>query len=289
MPRRPYVYLGGVWPFGFAPQPAHFRKLDQFSSELVNGEDGGTWEPEEPIILGPFGGAPAATVALTTSGSILSGNVETVLGNEDGDEVNQPGLVLQSGAVPTFQSARSRIVTVGFTNAFYSESGTAQNVEPYFVERQTLAGVLGGSGPAASRMHTVVVPIRGQHRGATIAQVDFRIIVAASSQATLPVTGNAARFRIAKVVGDTTVFLHDNTSGYDANGWLIDPAATAAAWHNNGQVRTIPFVPNQNHTNIDPSTSWFMVQMRPAFGMAVGTMLLSATITLTGIADYRQE
>src|SRR4051812_16622967 len=99
MGRRPYVHLAGDlsgWPKGFVPTPSHLRALDQYSSELVNGDEGGTWAPSAPIVLGAYA-SPSLTL---DTASVFSGDVKTVSGNSRGDELDTPGLVLQNGQPP---------------------------------------------------------------------------------------------------------------------------------------------------------------------------------------------
>ncbi|HNX51563.1 MAG TPA: hypothetical protein PKL08_15445, partial [Thermoanaerobaculaceae bacterium] len=77
--------------------------------------------------------------------------------------------------------------------------------------------------------------------------------------------------------------------GYDASGYLIDPAATVATFTNNGQVRTLSYIPDQNNGPIDPDQEWYIIQVRP-FGdvRGLGSIFLSATATITGIPDLRE-
>ena len=114
--RRPYIHLAGDlsgYPKGFVPSHAWGRRLDQFSSELVNGDEGGEYAPTSPLVIGPHG---TPTIDLTSVGSVLSGDVETVKGNRLDDSIDStPGLVLLAGAVPALAATASRIVTVPFT------------------------------------------------------------------------------------------------------------------------------------------------------------------------------
>lgn len=287
MPRRPYVHLAGdlsYWPLGFVPQPAHMRRLDQFSSELVDGEGGGTWAPEEPIILGPCGGTPS--ISLTTSGSVLSGDIETGADNDLGDETETPGLILQGGAVPAFESSRTRTIVVGFTNAIAStDFSAARSLQDFYaVDPVTLASSQLYS-PVATDTLAVPLPIRAQHRGATISQVDFQFRID-TLYSSLPTLGfGLPTFRVVRNTGFTLAPLHSNAGGYDANGYLPDPAASLAAFVNGGKVRTVSYVPNQNNTNIDSGSSWFLAQ----FVSLPVSLLIGCVVYLTGIADYRQE
>lgn len=292
MSRRPYIHLAGdqsLWPRGFAPQVSHFRALDQFSSELINGEEGGTWVPTEPLVLG---GTIANALRLNTSGSVISGDVETVDGNELGTELETPGLILQSGAVPTFPTPRTRIINVGFTNAFHAVNGTPES-EYHAVDPDSGALMIVGTPPSVM-VFAAVIPIRGTHKGATISQVDFRFIAAGDpNAAAVPAATSSFAGRVLRCSSSAVAHFHSATAnvpgGYSAAGWRWDTATTVADWLNNGQVRTHTYTPDQNHTNVDPESYFYMVQMRTAIGALAGTMFLSAAIHLTNIVDYRPE
>lgn len=291
MARRSYVHLAGNlsgWPLGFVPTPAHGRNLDQYASELVNAEEGGSWAPSSPLVIGPHG---TPTITLSTVGSVLSGDIETVKGNGRGAELDVlPGLVVQGSAVPSFQTPLTRSVSVGFSTfvEMSTSASTATDHPFYELDTETLgaksivdSGL--GYGNIVDYVLSVPLPIRAQHRGATISSVDFRMIAGSRIYA-LPAT--MPRYRIIKVTGDTTVTLHTVAGAYDANGWYVDPAATVATYSNNGLPRTLSFVPNQNNTAIDPANSYFVVQARLA---TLGSIMLSATVHLSAIADIRQE
>lgn len=286
MARRPYVHLAGDlsgWPLGTVPVPATGKKLDQFSSELVNGDEGGGWGPEGPIVLGPYG-TPTITI---DTGSLLSGDVETVKGNGLGTEIDAiPGLVLIGGANPPFQNVRSRTVVVGFTNFVENDTSTTTNIPRVLADPLTL-GAKFYSSLANNRIVSVPLPLRAQHRGGYITQVDFRFIVAGGALWTA-VPGSALRFRVARITADVVDPLHSNGGGYDANGNLIDPAATLLDFTNNGQVRTLSYIPDQNYGPINPDTEWYVFQARPFTGPGLGSVFVSATFTITSIADLRE-
>lgn len=291
MARRPYVHLVGDlsgWPSTFVPTPATFRNLDQFSSELVNGDDGGTWAPVDPIVVGRFG---TPTITLGTSGSVLSGDIETVRGNANGSGVDPlPGLILQSAAVPVFQTPRTRSIVVPFTGVIEANSNAALNEPRWEVDPVSLgARWIATNSTNGSIIATVPLPIRGQHSGATIDTIDFRFAVG-GQRAVLPSV--MPRVRAIMVSGDTIAPLHTVSVGdYDSNGWYVDPAATAADYYDNGQTRTLTYTPDQNHTALDPSTAFWALQFRneTAGVQPVPNVFFSATIHLSGIADYRQE
>lgn len=301
LPRRsrPYAHLAGDlsgWPKGTVPSPAVLRNLDQFSSELVDGEDGGDYEPENPIVLGPGGDVSGVAHCMRLDAGSFSGDIETVKGNKlAGDDLGEPGLILLSGAVPTLQSARTRTVVVPFTFQADAVSGTTPaglDFSPFYEIDPVTLGIKLITSVSGARMFNVPLPLRGQHRGATIDHVDFEFIVAGTFAA-VPADASKSRFRVLKVgSGDAYAALHTASVGaYDSGGWLIDPAATLATFTNNGKPRTATYACDQNNTGLDPDASFFMLQARlgQGAGPGVGSVMLCARVYLTAISDFRQE
>lgn len=291
MARRPFVNLAGDlsgWPLGFVPTPAFLRNLDQYSSELVNGDEGGDWSPFDPIVIGPHG---TPTVTLDTAGSVLSGDVETVKGNQlDARLDATPGLVLQGGAIPTFANARSRTIVVPFTCFIEGRLNTLPLPFPFYeIDPVTLGAKSNLLGDLYSYSDTVIVsvpfPVRAQHRNATIDSIDFRVLIAGQFR-TMPAT--PMHLRIVRVSANTSVALHSNGGDYDANGWYADPASTVAEFTGNGEPRVLTYTPDQNNTALDPSTDYFMLQCRGA-SVFSNCIFLSAAVKLSAIADMRQE
>lgn len=286
--RRPYVHLAGDmsgWPLGTVPSPGIMKRFDQFSSELVNGDEGGSWAPATPIVIGPYLGGAAIDI---DSGSLLSGDVVTVKGNGDGTEVSPiPGLVLSGAANPEFQSLRTRKVIIGFTNFTEFDSAVTTNIPRVLTDPLTL-GAKFYSSMSNTRIISAPFPLRAQHRGGYIESVDFRFIIAGGALWTA-VPGSQLRFRIARIRADVVATLHTNGGGYDTSGHLIDPAATVTDFTNNGQVRTLSYVPDQNNGPIDPDQDWYVIQVRPpGDARALGSIFLSATVTITNIPDLRE-
>lgn len=293
--RRPYIYLAGDlsgWPKGTVPTPPILRNFDQYSSELVNGEDGGAWAPTDPIVVGQ---AMAAGADMTLGGtSLIEGDVETVKGNTLGNEDYAPGLVLLDDARPTFQTARTRTVVVplGFFHELNTEwspmaGDPTHMLDPTTLGAMTVATSTVGSVPAS--ILTVALPFRAQHRGATIFQVDFRFVIAGPRTA-LPTS--LPKFRVARCSGPTIAALHTSSvSPYDANGWYVDQAATVADFYLNGKTRIITYLPDQFNTAIDPGTYAYIaqVQVEQPMGDGIGDLWLSATVALTNIADMGEE
>ena len=285
MSRPPFVFFDGHWPLSTTPSPQRFRNLDQHASELVNGEDGGEWNPASPIVLGPY---TTPNLTLNTAGSVFSGDIETVKGNGRGDGLDKAGLVLLSNEHPTFQTPRERTVVVGFV-AWSEATSLAVTNNPSF-ELDPVRFCARAIKASNSVICTVPLPLRAQHRGATLSSVDFRYAIEGARTALPP---SMPRFRVIKISGDTIVSLHTAAGAYDANGWYVDQAATPGDYYNNNQTRIATFTPDQNHTNLDPTNATWAVQWRNEGGgiapAGVGNLFMSATLHLTNIVDMRQE
>lgn len=253
MSRRPFFPLRNQAPNGWVPSPRILRDLDQWSSEIINAGDGGTWNPTSPIVLGRGNVFPLMNI--TTVGTTFTGDVETVRGNSRGDF---SGIQLIGGSVPSwpwFESAR---------------------LHDYFVpfNQWTEARVIGDEGPmqfgldpnyaTIKRIHTdsdhlflVVLPPQAFIFGGAVSQVTFyyRVVQRTALPTTLP------KFRVVRKVGTgVTEPCHDNSGGYDASGFLEDTAASASAYYNFGQVREVAYECNQNADDID-SDEMFAVEI----------------------------
>lgn len=305
MSRRPYVHLAGDlsgWPKGFAPTPAILRKLDQFSSELVNGEEGGSWSPRAPIVIGPSG---SPTITLNGATNLLSGDVETVKGNRLDTSLDAtPGLVLTGGAVPTLASPLTRSVAVPFTGwresyvvAGFVLGNLASGLAGYELDPIALCPTALSTIDLYVYGNKIIVsvplPFRAMHRNATITSVAVRVRIAGQLRS-LPTL--MPSIRVVRVRGNTQVALHSNGGGYDADGWLVDTSATVSAYTNSGEAKTYTYTPNQNNTAIDPSQDYFMIQMRggqttggASVNHWVGSQWISGSVVLSNIVDLRQE
>lgn len=295
MSQRPYIHLVGNlsgWPKGTVPTPRILRNFDQFSSELVNGEEGGTYAPTSPIVVGNArpGSIGEADISFISAACLLDGDVETVKGNDTGDAAYEPGLILNPGAYPDLQSAHSRIVVVHF--GFCVESGVqnsgpayCHDIDPVTLGARTInPGYDLVSGPPVL---TVPLPFNARHRSATINQVDFRFALAGQRSA---IPGNKPKFRIARATSGAIQTMHTAVGDYDASGWLTDPAATVATYVNANKTRTVSYVPNQNNTDIDPATYAYFVQITTeALTVGGGDVWLSATVSLSNILNMKQE
>ena len=65
MPHNDYTNVGGLWPSSVVPTPDAMRRLDQAASECIDGDNGGTWTPSSPIIIGGAGVSLLNNVAVS--------------------------------------------------------------------------------------------------------------------------------------------------------------------------------------------------------------------------------
>lgn len=292
--RQPFAHFVGNlsgWPKGTVPTPPILRNLDQYSSELVNGEDGGTYAPEDAIVVGnAMPGAADTDITFNAAGCLLSGVVETVKGNNTGDKDYEPGLILEPGAYPELLVPVTRTIVVPL--GFFVESGV-QNSSPVYchdIDPVTLGartinpGFDLVSGPPVL---TVALPFKARHRGATITKVEFRFALAGQRSV---VPANKPKFRVARATASAISTMHTNVAPYDASGWYTDTAASVAAYVNANKTRTITYTPNQNNTDIDPATYAYFVQVTTeALTVGGGDLWLSATVFLSSISSLKQE
>lgn len=298
MSRPPFAHLAGNlsgWPKGTVPTPAILRRLDQYSSELVNGEEGGAWAPEDPIVIGQStiaGYASEPEVLLNSVGCVLSGDIETVKGNGLGVDIEpRPGL-LMTGTEPPFQSNRSRTIIVPFTAWADLEktSNITANAIPhdaFGIDPVTMCVM--ALTAASAQVLTFILPVSAQHHSATIAQVTFRYAIA-NQRGALP--GQMPRFRVVRFDATTLASLHTAAGAYDANGWYTDQAANAVDYYNQGNTRTAVYVPNQNNTSLNPEAYYYAAQIINESGANAdgkGNVFLSAEFSLTTIANLKPE
>lgn len=299
MARQPYAHLAGDlsgWPFGMVPTPPILRNLDQYSSELVNGEDGGTYSPTDPITIGNSQLGEEVEVSFTSANCQLVGDIETVRGNASRNDLLhephiEPGLILEAGAVPIFENARTRdvIVPLGFFNEH--RAGALGGTLIHTIDPATFgarSNDLTGSHDAV----TIPLPFRAAHRGATITSVDFHFAIPLE-RTVMPTT--KPKFRVLRCTAGPQALHAVGVGGYDGDGWLPDPASTIADYHNAGKTRVVTYVCDTGNTNLNPTDYFYAVQFFDETGggfvdgVHVGNQFLTAVVHLTSIADFRQE
>lgn len=237
--RNKHAFDRGTIVAGTVPTPSGVRLLDQQASESLNGDGGGTWNPENPIVIGTDT-ANALAVSVDTYGT-FTGGVSTGYA--------AAGLTLGDNDYPVFVTPRSYVFSIpvrdlfsrvenSFTTTKYDESipGTTQML------------VKDGS---AGRL-VMQVPSYRFPNGATIAQIDmsFRAGLKPTALPTnflgfrltrIPDTGlytNAATNEMYKTPTWTATTVYQlgdavqPTGGY--NGWVFRLVARTGAFLSGG-------------------------------------------------------
>lgn len=169
-------------------EPSNVRDLDQQASESINGDEGGTWNPVEPIAIGGLGVKlvtdPAAATANFT-GPIRTGPLSQ-------------GLILGDNEVPVFETARTTSFAIHLGNIFAkSESQPTVRFNSPFD-----AGVPGRIQTTSRTSGATVTYLNGWipsyrlPRGSIISSVEFRFRVG-YKPATLP--AGLPMFRVFRV------------------------------------------------------------------------------------------
>lgn len=82
MAHNDYVRPLGRWPFASAISKVDLQRLDVLSTQSINGDDGGTWNPASPIVIGGTGLQMTANAQVTGGVETRSGG-RIVLGDND--------------------------------------------------------------------------------------------------------------------------------------------------------------------------------------------------------------
>ncbi len=279
MRRRPNVFPSGIVPVGYVPNPTHLRQLDRYAAEMINGDEGGSWSPANPIAIG------FNETKLTTVGSVISGNVETVKGNRAVDP--DGGLRLDASSWPTFDSGQQRTIVVPFLD--WIEHRAATDAHHYaFLPHPTYLCPQSWNINDGSSNGMFSVPLgRAAHHNASITSVTFRWRV---GRARTENPENFPSFRVIRLTTDTIYPLHDNTGAYDAEGWK--PAQSSEYALAQVGFHDLVYTPNQYNESIDSEAYQFLLQVRDEYGSSgikEGNYFLSARVQISDIVDLRPE
>lgn len=287
MTRRRHAFHAGKFPVGTVPTPGLLKRLDKYSSEMINGDEGGTYAPASPIVFGP-GSVLLPALTFTQASSEFTGDIETVKGNSKAAEAESepPGIFLRAGVFPEFESARTRAPVVPFSS--WAEGLAALDDVPFYVLDPVFFGARAIVTNLAPRPAAVAVPFRAAHHGATITSVTFRFVVT-NRRAALPATQPGFRV-LRQSTGSGLQPLLSAGGGADANGWKYSTAANAAVYWNNGKVQDVEYACDQNNV-VDAGAYAYMVQFIDEVdtGGPHGNVYLSATFNITNLTHYRPE
>lgn len=156
MPHNDYTNVGGLWPSVIIPTPDAMRRMDQAASECIDGDNGGTWNPSSPIIIGGAGVSLLNNVRLT---GVVTGPRAAGGG----------GIVLTSQFV-VLETARTRTTVVPLRDFLTRVDGDS----PY---NELGAGI--SAFAAVGGAFSCELPSRRIHRGYTPLSVTLRMRVGA--------------------------------------------------------------------------------------------------------------
>lgn len=209
---------------GLIPQGADFLALDNDTTAAINGDEGGTWAPSAPIIIGGDAGFIFASVSTIGSGGPISNSSTQPIqfGKLTEDDVFAFGI---NGGNPL---TRTLTQTLSIALAQYDDQ------------------IASPSGNAAVWQSGArfLFPAPAYHE-ATI--VSMSINVGVCTHASLPTA--MPRFRLIAIdqFGNQLLLRAPDTTT-DANGYTVIPTpASGSAWHNGGTPQTFTFTCDQNN------------------------------------------
>lgn len=226
--RRGHVMPGGVWPPLMGVSSRKLSELDQYIAELVNFDDGGSYQPSAPIIIGGKGMALNAACD-------LQGGVITKPGY--GGKLPQIELTDQ---VPVF-APRTRTVSVSFLAC---EGNGAQ---PIFFDRNGVC--LGTSQISGSGVNLgMLLTGRALHDGASL----VRLTCSFRYSGPKPVATGTEAFYVQRVDRTTGALSSLHTNGtvgstvYASSYFARRNFVTVEEYFAEGNVVSIVYEPNQN-------------------------------------------
>lgn len=210
MPNNDFVMPNGKW--NTLATPAAMSRLDQHVSELIDGEEGGTWNPSAPITVG------GECLSLESTGCKILGGVRTAQGGR---------LALGPNHYPVFD-ARNRDVVVPLRSVLEVSEADFDGTNDY--------AAVPGSLRLRGTLAQIMIPPLGLHPGATLTafRLRFRVGVAPSA-----VPSRMPAFRIVRAPADGTVSI----GPANASELYFIPSWQATAAHAVGDL-VIPTVAN---------------------------------------------
>ena len=195
MTHRDYVRPFGVWQPTAVPTAADVGALDAGAAALVNGDNGGAWNPASPIVIGGAGFSGTGTVIanLTTRNG---GTIQWPVYN-----------------YPTLPSVNTRSVQVDLVRACgnfgYAPNGLTVSLSPFGVKPT----IPSGAGMAFA------IPKRYLHNGARLTKITLNMVI---QDVGIPFTPGASPFHVAP----SLALIVSEASG----GIMARSDAAAAPW-----------------------------------------------------------
>jgi hypothetical protein len=252
-----YIMPMGQWFTPLVPLPKRLAALDDGIAKGLNGDDGGTWAPLKPIVLGGSQGLQLGASSTITGGVTARAGGLLSLGNND---------------FPTFSGARTRTVEVPLT----PHNASNNNADCDF---SSLYGCLRTLVNGATTW--IAVPGRYIHNGATLSTITMSYRVGRPHSA-LPITQpTLLAYRV------TTAGVQAALAG--AAAAVAD--ASAQAYYAAGNRKTLVLTCTTNNV-IDTSQYTYIVRWVEETGASTQpplNLLHSLTLGYTAIADMRFE
>lgn len=237
----------------FVPTPQMLRKLFTVAAESINGDEGGLWAPETPIIIGGSG------VTISDKGG-FTGGLAT------GRTAPPGALVLGDNDWPTFSANRTRSVVFPLADTRFAYLDTTQSTDPSEFDHSVPGSVVAGTGPTFQAVWPL--DVRKFPVGATIASVVLRWRVRDKPTA---VPGSLPTLSFISIPAALT-----DTQALPAPG-------TVAAYYNDGLPQSLTLTPVNNAT-VGTGQTYFAVI---SDGSNNVNIYHSIVVSFTGIANMR--
>lgn len=254
-----FVRPGGQWPPESVPNQADFERWDLLQSKSVNGDDGGSWTPTKPIIIGGVGMSLGAS-------SLLTGGFATGPGGK---------FVLQSGDAVQLSPLRTRtlfvpILRCGTTVDVNSLSGVSIRDENYVVRvlGPKQAGVRFKNSPTAV---FIDVPRRYIHTGARIATIALEFVITAK-----PATVPTAMELFPAAIGTTGTTVNFSPQPGNIPGWFHSVAHSIGDYINPSSQAT-----NRGYYYECTGNGTSSSTTEPTWPTTIGTNFMDGTVQWT--------
>lgn len=244
---RPSI-LAPTW----VPTPYQIRRLDQQTSESVNGDAGGTWNPAKPLIIGGAG------VRLFSAGG-FTGGVTTGAYAPDG------ALLLGDNDWPKHVTPKTRKILFPIRDSFWASA----DIETYPQQQtdQSIPGSFQSTYAPQSLLLNMGIDGRYLPVGATISEVRLCFSVGVKP-ATVP--ANLPNFYFASSTAVEQKFL--------------PTPATVAAYYNDGLPQDIVLVPSTLTTVLAGEYYAFQPGQQSPGDQCI---FHSVSVTISNITDMR--
>lgn len=222
---------GGLCPTGTVPTPGRVRYFDQKTTEAINGDDGGTWNPQRPIVLvGPH------AILVSATGSSMTGGVRTGRGS----------IALRQSVIqyPTFSPARTRNVFIPFGRGHTGNTGSTTTPisghQSYDIEPST-GGVrciepFNSTFPGPEVQ--IAIPGRRLHNAGTLSTAFSPGVYSVALVFKVPVP----RDHLPTSLPSFAIHRIDSSgNAAGLGGFLTMTPADPIVYHNNGQPYLVPY------------------------------------------------